>query len=445
MIDKMITTIVSLLWKLLGVNKLSKEMHRLSNNLSNNLSISISCIEDSINLIARRDNTLKRIRVVFLVHHASSWPATLPVVRAMFKDHNFEPLVFSLPHIAYLDTANPLIGETIVHEMLDDQSIPHFRIMPENISEALSLIKVLNPCLIFRQDPWETSLPQILSSQRLSFTRLCYIPYGYMAAAIQKHQFDMEFHRRCWRIFCPDEMHKQLYKKYNLLGDAMCVVTGYPKYDELLSCDKPFWPLANTTDDSMYRIVWAPHHSLKDDWLNFGDFENTAPVMLNLAKSYSNVQIVLRPHPVFTERVDSLDSPSSILEFLSEWNKLPNTAYSREPEYAGLFLASDLLVTDGVSFLNEYQLFDKPLIFIERRDIIGFNEAGQQFLTGLYRITDYSKLESLILKILSGWEDSKIAAARKTNLDALRPFPGKAADNILQAILDGFNNDRFIK
>jgi hypothetical protein len=401
-------------------------------------------IEDTVNMLSRtQPKRGRKIKTVFLVHHATSWIATLPVAKTMSEDPRFETILVSLPHIHLMSKKNNLLeGEQEIHEMLDTQGFEHIRIKKDSLENTLPILKSINPDVIFRQTPWNHDLPSNLNAQSLSFIRICYIPYGYMTAAIEEKQYNQSFHQLCWRIFCPDQIDRELFHEYNVRKDEACIVTGYPKFDSLVSSEPCCWPIPHIDNaTSIFKLIWAPHWSFKDEWLKFGSFSSSAPEMLRLAENLPYLQIVLRPHPVLTEYIEQSSPESFLGNFIKEWNKLPNTAFSRESDYGPLFASSDALLTDGVSFLSEYQLFDKPLIFIQRPDSIGFNKAGKRLLDGLYRISDTEPIEPLLLKLLNGEEEQHVKACRSVISKELRPYPGMAAQNIIDAIYDGLMNN----
>lgn len=374
----------------------------------------------------------RRIRCLFLVHHATAWPAIRGIVEKMKLSKDFEPVLMSLPHV--FPILNRLGGESEVHEMFERQGFDHIRVRDSEAHHALDYVRALAPDIVFRQAPWDKDLPSCLSSSNLSFTRLCYVPYGYMTAAIEKYQFDQLYHRLCWRIFCPDEAHFELFRTHNLLRGLNCRVTGYPKFDHLLAAkDLPGdWPLPH--QEGVFRLLWAPHFAQNKSWLNFGVFDDIAVEMLKLAASNTSIQIVLRPHPAMREAIQNASPSDPLARFMGFWRKLQNTAYSNEEEYAGLFAASHAMLTDGLSFFSEYQIFDRPLIFFEKEGHCGFNAAGMRLVPGMYAVHDFPSLIVVLKSIVKGEEDPETVSYRRALVKELMPFPGESAERILHYI-----------
>lgn len=393
-------------------------------------------IEKTLQLSARHASVSQqgRIRCLFLVHHPAAWAATREIVDVMRHSHDFEPVIMSLPHRFPL--VRRMAGEEEVHAMLQAQGYPHIRIRDEEQHAALERIKALAPALVFRQAPWDDDIPDCVSADKLAFTRLCYVPYGYMTARIERHQFDQTLHRLAWRIFCPDDLHQQLCTEYNVFGGINCRVTGYPKFDHLARHigTTGTWPIPHHGGLPTYRLIWAPHFAYQGDWLKFGVFDRIAADMLALAQTHPTLQIVMRPHPALREAMQAAAPGTGLATFLSQWLAQSNTAMSTEQEYADLFAASDALLTDGLSFFSEYQLFDKPLIFFEREGHSGFNAAGERLVPGMYRVQTMNAFTSLLSQLTQGHEVPEIAEARRRIARALRPYPGQAALRIVDTI-----------
>lgn len=379
-----------------------------------------------------RKGPAHKVRCAFIIHHATAWSALRPVVDSMLAAQDFEVVLITSPHRFPL--LNRMGGETDVHAMLQSQGYTCLRLKDEQADLAAQMMESVAPDVVFRQAPWDKDLPQGFSTEALRSTRVCYVPYGYMTAKIEQFQFNQVFHRHCWRIFCPDDLHQQLFAQHNLVADLNCRVTGYPKFDDLLqhAGQRGAWPLPD--DPGTYRLIWAPHFSHDVEWLRFGAFLQTAPALLEMIATDPKLQVVLRPHPAMLESMLHGPKDAPLAEFAAAWMQFPNTALSVAPEYGDLFGASDALLTDGLSFFSEYQLFDKPLVFFDRQDHVGFNAAGTQLLAGMYQVTDGAQMSARLQALRAGQEEQDVVAHRRQIARALRPFPGEAADRIVDII-----------
>ena len=177
-------------------------------------------------------------------------------------------------------------------------------------------------------------------------------------------------------------------------GNSYVHFLGSPKIDSLRKEaleGKASWPIVG----SGYRVVWAPHHSYSPHWLNFGVFSKVKDQMLDFAKANPDIQIVLRPHPflwgTLTDR--KVISEQEFNSWRSEWDELANTSVDEDGSYAELFLATDVLVTDGISFLGEYPLIaGKPTIFFENDGHWQFTATGELAANASVRVKTFSEL-----------------------------------------------------
>ena len=81
-----------------------------------------------------------------------------------------------------------------------------------------------------------------------------------------------------------------------------------------------------------------------------------------------------------TVQTDSLETNFGSAKDLYEkgWDSLPNASVYKEGDYFGIFQTSDLLITDCSSFLGEYLVSEKPIIFLDKAERAGFNELGER-------------------------------------------------------------------
>lgn len=408
--------------------------------------------QHAANLIARRRIRDERpIRVVFLAYDPPTWNATLPVARHLLGDRRFEATIVSLPHsYGGQGALGPgFHGEEAMHRLLDGLALPHQRVEDSRIGAALSSIRNLRPHYVFRQRPWPDDLPAELHAAHLSFARLCYVPYSYLAAGMEKAQFGAAHHTLCDLLFWPDSFHRDLAVEHGVGDPGRSHVTGYPKFDHLVGSTRRHWPLGPGRDGARpFRLIWAPHWSVTDpdardhSGMRYGTFEETRDDMRRLATSLPECQVVLRPHPILLERLANAGDHTAYGSFMREWSGLPNAAISAEADYAPLFHASDALLTDGVSFVAEYQLLDKPLILLQRSDRMRWNPAGEFIVQGANRVDTFADAERVLRSLLDGREDESVAAARRRVVERIHRHPGEASSRIADLLAGHLEAER---
>lgn len=417
-----------------------------------NLQQQMHQIQQSVHLSTRQTARSKnrRIRCVFLISFLQSWNTLASVYYAMKASDDFDPIVISTARKRAKDT-HVIFGEEQTHQFLESENIPHIRLntgLPDN--NCLDILKALEPDLIFRQSAYH-DLPPIFNAADINFARLCYIPYSFTAvkrishsepidATSSANHTDLYYHRLCWRIFCETEMHKSMYVDTSVRSGENVVVTGYPKFDHLVSAkERPaFWPIAS--DQRRLRIIWAPHHSVTPEIMGFGTFIETHKDILEWAKQYTDsYEFVMKPHPALVSEVVhevKAFSQEYMDAFFAEWKSLPNTAIFEGGDYGPLFMGSDVMLTDGVGFLSEYQLFEKPLIFLDSGHHFGFNAAGNVMMRSANKFRTVAEVKHFCENLRQGGSDP-MRESQQQVLSQIMPYPGQSAQKILQAIREG--------
>lgn len=443
---------------------LVNKMQTLENMIAMHLPLINKQLQDTqqtLHLTAKRiPRPARRIRVVFLVSFLQSWNTLADVYAEMKASDDFEPIVVSTARKRAKDT-QAIFGEELTHEFLEAEGVPHLRLNTALADQnCMDILKVLDPDIIFRQSPYH-DLPPIFNPAEINFARLCYIPYSFTAvrrlddqepenAECSVRHTDLYYHRLCWRIFCETEMHKEMYINTSVRAGHNVVVTGYPKFDRLAAAKTQpgIWPIKpHASNKKRFRIIWAPHHSVTQRVMGFGTFVETYQAMYEWAKrSESLYEFVLKPHPALAGEVVHAAKALTQAEldaYFAAWNALPNATLFEGGEYGSLFAGSDAMLTDGVGFLSEYQLFEKPLIFIDSGRHFGFNQAGKIMMQSANTVKSIMEAEAFCERLRQGEQDP-MKAQQQQVLSQIRPYPNQSAKRIMQAIYDGLKTEGVI-
>lgn len=411
--------------------------------------------QQTLNLVSKRIPRAqnRRIRCVFIVSFLHAWNTLADIYDVMRASDDFEPIIVSTARKRAKDTGI-IYGEELTHQFLESEGLPHIRLdTAVKDNNCMDILKALAPDIIFRQSPWH-DLPPVFNPAEINFARLCYVPYSFSAVrrldkdepadiTSSARHTDLYYHRLCWRIFCETELHKNMYVDTSIRAGENVVVTGYPKFDRLLAAKQrpPFWPIVDEqAGRRRFRIIWAPHHSVTRDVMGFGTFIEVHKELFAWAKeSAHEYEFVLRPHPALvSEIVHTLKAFSQeyMDSFFAAWNALPNTALDESGNYGPLFVASDVMLTDGVGFLSEYQIFAKPLIFLDSGHHFGFNAVGNIMMESANKVKTVAEVRALCARLKNG-EPDPMREIQETVIPRIMPYPGKSAQQIVQAIRDG--------
>lgn len=402
---------------------------------------------------------MKPVRVVFLGLYFEAWDALDEIYQIMLSDPRFEPTVISLPRkltgqLKYAD-------EEKAHAFFESRRIDHLRFNfggdgSENDS-GLKRLKELAPDYVFINYPWQRNYqPAIRFDNLAMFTRLVYIPYyslpmveepdhepggGQSDSIVATHLYKQRLHQIASLVFTQDQFVKDAYRDTER-GDTHVHFTGSPKIDALrkeATEGAANWPI-NLDQRAQLRIVWAPHHSYSPHWLNFGMFAKVRDQMLWFAQQNPDIEIVLRPHPfLWGTLVDrGVLSKGELTSWRRLWDLCPNTFVDEYGSYAELFLATDVLVTDGISFLGEYPLVTgKPAIFLENPEHWKFTKIGEVAANSSIRVQEFKELVYVLDQVrFSG------LPTRDSEIDRLisvcSPNPGESAKKIVERVYEDY-------
>lgn len=380
-----------------------------------------------------------RIRCLFVVHFANNWTALEPIYKAMAAADDFEPFVVVVDYSFY--GRDDFITCDALSDMLNARGIPHFkwRDMKDyepGTNAGQFLLHHLDPDIVFRQAPYDGSVPPPLWVFNSSAYRTCYVPYGLETVQTPASTVNTEFFYSAWRIYACAEKQAQYFLEESLVGGTNVRVVGNPRLDMIAErCAR------EPRGERPFTVLWTPHHSAGAHWLSFATFHQNCWDILRFADEQRDIAFILRGHHILFKTMIDLGAmtPDSIETFRTKWSALPNTRIDESACFSDVFVQSDVMLGDGVSFLTEYQVTGKPVIFIERPDHVAFNVFGQSTIPGTYRVANAEEAFARILDLKAGGDDP-LAAARQTSAALMRPFPGQAAERILDDIRAGISD-----
>ncbi|MFM5952182.1 MAG: hypothetical protein ACKOOE_06300 [Micrococcales bacterium] len=386
------------------------------------------------------------IKVVFLTFYFEAWDALADIHSKMVADDRFETKVVSIPRRFSKD--EPFGKEEQVSAFLDSLGVPHDRFNFDDSSVGLQRLREYQPDYVFINYPWQRNYqPGYRVDELAKFTKVCYVPYYSLAlvnepgeVGVTPYLFTQRSNQLASLVFTQDPNTLDAYSKTQR-GNSYVHLTGTPKLDALVRKSNAggAWPLGERGNR---RMVWAPHHSFSNSWLNFGMFPQIFQDMLAFAEENQNLDIVMRPHPImFGTLVERDVIPQEVLtEWIDSWNSLPNTAIDHNGDIASIFAATDFFVTDGISFLGEYPIATgKPAIFFDKPEHWPWSPIGGLASAANIHVRDFDAFLEVFEAISqNGLPD--YAAEIDILRDAAQPYPGQAAEKIINVILDDFGS-----
>lgn len=389
------------------IKKLSGEVATINNK--------INILKQTINMLSNKNQT-KVIKCLFLVHHVEAWESLDGVYNEMKKDSRFNPIVATINR--KFPGSQIYKDEDSIHAHMDKLGVEHIRFNNEDSYFCLDIIKSLSPDVIFRQSQWDVDIPPAFSTDELRFAKLCYIPYEIMnfLDGISNEIYNSHFQHSCSVVFCANVFAQKHKIEKSLLNNNL-FVSGHPKVRKIKSA-QPDWPIISEENNRKFKVIWGAHHSIYTGWSNFGMFLVAFEKILSFAKENQDIDIVFSPHPALMtmlEDINDIEVKEKIKNFFVTWKNLKNTHIHRFGTYSNMFAASDLLLIDGISWLLEYQVMNKPIVFMERDDHLPFNESGKLIKEGLNSVRTPDEAMALIVEFKNGKDDSKKDAQKKVS------------------------------
>ena len=261
------------------------------------------------------------------------------------------------------------------------------------------------PDICFYTNPYIEALPYAINLMTIPLTTLSvYVGYAYMIDRIEAIQFNMPIHNMLWRHYTHSPMYFEIAKEFSDIRGQNMVFSGYPKMDRMYedlgaleTGEKIEWKQSDASGEQVIRIIYAPHHSIRDAMPGFGTFDTNYRRIYEMARNHANTTSwIIKPHPVLRKTVESegFMTVEEYEAYLEQWNALPNARVVEDGDYLRWFQTSDCIILDSISFLVEYLFVDKPIFFLNRGNA-QFNQLGVLLQTALYQVDakDIAKLE----------------------------------------------------
>ncbi len=187
-----------------------------------------------------------------------------------------------------------------------------------------------------------------------------YTNYGFEAHRYWKEVISTDFYNYVWKA-CVEVYDNYDYLKENeAIKGHNAIITGYLKAD-LFFKKRPVIKAKKKT------IIISPHHTVWGwDKINTSNFLNYADFFIDLPRLYPEIQFVFRPHPLLFIQLLShkIWTKQQIDDYLSKLSSASNMRYDQSSDYSELFLESDALIHDCVSFMAEYLYVNKPCCYM---------------------------------------------------------------------------------
>lgn len=359
--------------------------------------------------VLKRLKNKEKIKIIFIVESNQKW-IWQSVYDEFKKDNKFELLLVSLP-------LQSKLGVTIYPQQEDIDFFSKLK-MPiidgydYNEKKCIDIEK-LGADIIFYTHPWFVNDNGIPPSIISKFALTCAISYGFnvVESNLWGTTTPTIFCSNLWTMFAESKFHKPFYENAtNLKHKDILLVTGYPKMDAYkLPINQSFEKLWKQSEGIRKpRIIYAPHHSIeRNEGFCASNFAEHATFFLDFIKKHQEYDFLLKPHPLLKSKCISTGfmNENEYNEYINEWKSQPNANVYEHGNYYDIFKTSDLLITDCSSFLGEYFVSGKPIIFLQNKKRIPFNKLGKKLISAMYKIENIQEINNILQNIFSNNND----------------------------------------
>lgn len=236
-------------------------------------------------------------------------------------------------------------------------------------------------------NPWMSSYPEELKITNLPLSLItCYIPYGFMLMKAEQHQFNQISHNMFTYIYCESKSHYQMFQDYCDIGNTHVEFSGHPKMDCYMRphniVEQALWK-GTAQNPDITKIIYSPHWNFAD---GHATFLSNGIQILEYAETHPNTTSwIYKPHPLLEKQLISTGAMTSVQyrEYLNRWEKLPNAKIYLSGDYGDLFLSSDCIINDSISFIAEYMYTHKPMLLLTN-GTARFNSFGEECIKHVY-------------------------------------------------------------
>ena len=408
-------------------------MNKIFNLLKNN-PIYLKYNQSRYNKILKSLKVKKKISIIFLINHISQWKYQ-SLFEIFTKKIKYDVNVIFIPDENYnSDYQDEYLKNKKEFKEKNIDLISSYDVSNKSWKNLNSLFK---PDIVFYSRTLSKSQYRY-SIYNFKNSLNCYVPYSIHIDKNDRLQCGTLFHKLLWKQFLPFHENLNIAKKsYNAKN---VLITDY------LGCDffkKKTKSSAIWKNVSNKKIIIAPHHTIdfKNKKNYFSTFLKFADDFINLSKKYKNkIDFCFKPHPALKTKLYQHKEwgYKKTNNYFNYWSQGENTILS-QADYKELFIESDALILDSVSFAVEYLYLEKPYCFLTKDNFdynSSLNEIGQKIFKIINKSNDINSVETFIENSVLKVDKKKLNEQKKilNDLNFMNKNNKLASENIFNFI-----------
>ena len=234
---------------------------------------------------------------------------------------------------------------------------------------------------------------------------MCYVPYAPVQMDDEPLIYNSHFIRNVSFFFAENARAvaylRKVLKPTLRSGDQKVFPTGYPKYDLIHQAGETgsVWP--QPREEGTFRVIWTPRWT-SNARLGGNNFARYREQMIRLAEEDPSLQVAFRPHPMALDAYvrEGVLTQEELDAYLLRWDRCPNAVLDRTVSYYSTFLASDVLVADITSLIEDYMVTGKPVIFCSVEGAQDY--SNERIRQGFYTVGSFEELRETLSRLRAG-------------------------------------------
>ena len=378
------------------------------------------------------------ITVAFFLQTPSTWKYDA-LYRKLQQSERFKPTVVICPYNVHLSysKAECLRVMRQTAEFARSKGYRYISAYDERKRRWLDVRRTLNPDVVFFTKPYKDTHPSYYI-YRFRHKITCYIPYGvHILQNRCEENYNLPLHNLVAHFFLETELNVAPAQEYSLRKGENVSVAGNLGMEQLMSksyAPKDVW---KPQPAGKKRIIWAPHHTI-NYLFNSSNFLAYCNFMLEMAKKYEdNAQFAFKPHPVLKFRLLNLWGKEKTDAYYLRWAAGANTQLE-DGYYDDLFLTSDAMIHDSITFTAEYLYTKKPALFTVRDRHMEncWSAFGDKAFNLHYHAHSAQEVEDFIRQVALGGSDPKAPAREAFYAEYLYPKDGIMPSEKIYTLLE---------
>jgi hypothetical protein len=296
-----------------------------------------------------------KLKIVFFAQEYSVWPSLQSFYDACNKDERF---IAQHVYIPFRHENSDLKGFEVSHAEMEPYWKAGYPIMPYTMYD----LSKESPDVAVFVKPYDLIPKQFSFYEVEKIVKRCmYICYGFEGSNFIDYQFRLPFVNKIWKYTVFGECVKEAYTKYGYRNGENCVVWGNPRVDSIDKIKNATIPAEwNEKINGRKVILWTPHHTIE-----YGTFFEYKNVIFKYFEDNKDIFLLFRPHPLMLQAIikNGILTDNDVIAIINMIEQSDNIILDTSPSYREAFSVSDAIMTDPTSFLKEYLILDRPILY----------------------------------------------------------------------------------